>query len=88
MGFGGAASSMITSLKNNKRVKSTTFKKMKEFKKVKYSDVHFNKKATPQQLKKIREKLKLENKKNLLRKVILFAIFFCILIYFIKFYKY
>ena len=32
MGFGGSAAAMITSLKNNKRTRVSTFKKMKDFK--------------------------------------------------------
>lgn len=66
MGFGGSVSAMITSLKNNKRSRVSTFDKLKKYENVKYKDGgKIEKKATPQQLKEIRERIKKENKKNL-----------------------
>ena len=53
---------MVTSLKNNKRTRVSTFKKMKDFKEGKNIQVSFDKSATPHQLKNIREKLQKENK--------------------------
>ena len=88
MGFGGSASAMIASMKNNKRNRSSTFKKMKEFEEVKYSELHFKNKATPKQLRKIREVIQFENKKRFRRKVIFFSLFFLIILYFVGFYKF
>jgi len=65
MGFGGSVSAMITSLKNNKRPRVSTFKKLRGYENVKYKEGRIEKKATPQQLKEIREKLQKENKRNL-----------------------
>ncbi len=36
MGFGGSVSAMITGLKNNKRPRVSTFKKLKGYENVKY----------------------------------------------------
>ena len=65
MSFGGAVSAMITSLKNNKRDRVSTFEKMKSFKEGKNIQIHFDKKATPHQLKIIREKLQEENNEQI-----------------------
>jgi len=64
MGFGGSVSAMISSLKNNKRSRVRTFDKLKKYENVKYKEGKIEKKATPQQLKEIRERLQKENKKN------------------------
>ena len=88
MSFGGAVSGMITSLKNNKRSRSDTFKKMKNFEGVHYNEIHFDKKATPQQLEKIKAKIKKENRDLFLKRAIILGIFFLLIVYFIGFYKY
>ena len=88
MGFGGSAAAMVTSMKNNKRSKSTTFKDMKSYKKVTYSKLNFHKKATPRQLQKIREELQAKNKKDFVRKLIVIILFLTALIYFVGFYKF
>jgi len=36
MGFGGSVGAMLTSLKNNKRTRVSTFKKLKDYKNVNY----------------------------------------------------
>ena len=66
MGFGGSVSAMVSSLKNNKRSRVSTFSKLKRYENVKYKNGRIEKKATPQQLKEIRERLQKENKKALL----------------------
>ncbi|MCF6349083.1 MAG: hypothetical protein L3J20_12410 [Flavobacteriaceae bacterium] len=65
MGFGGSVSAMITSLKNNKRSRVSMFDKLKKYENVKYKDGgKIEKKATPQQLKAIRERIQKENKRT------------------------
>ena len=67
----GSIAAMVTSLKNNKRERVSTFKKMKDFKEGKNIQVSFDKSATPHQLKNIREKLQKENKQILKRNIII-----------------
>lgn len=58
MSFGGAVSAMVTALKNNKRDRKSALKKLKDIG-VEYSgktELHFENKASPMELKKIREK--------------------------------
>ena len=64
MSFGGAVSAMQTSLKNNKRSRVSTFKKIKDYQNVPYKKGTIDKTASPQLLKEIREKIQKENKKN------------------------
>ena len=64
MSFGGAVSAMVTSLKNNKRPRVSAFKRLKGYENVKYKKGKIEKKATPQQLKEIRERIQKENKKE------------------------
>ena len=90
MGFGGSVSGMLTALKNNKRERKSALKRLKESP-VEYSDeggeLHFEKEATPAQLRKIREDLKRENKKVLIRKLVIIGIILLLIIYFIGFAK-
>ena len=79
---------MVTSLKNNKRTRVSTFKKMKDFKEGKNIQVSFDKSATPHQLKNIREKLQKENKKILKRNSIILISIMILLIYMIGFVKF
>ncbi len=88
MGFGGSAAAMITSLKNNKRTRVSTFQKMKDFKEGKNIQVSFDKKATTQQLKRIREKLQSENRKKLKRVLLISGSILIIVIYIIGFVKF
>lgn len=61
MSFGGSVSAMIASLKANKRSRVSTFDKIKNYKKSKKSELHFDNKASPFELKKIKEKILREN---------------------------
>jgi len=61
-GLSGHASSMITSLKNNLRRKNLEHFKSSE-KNIAYTKIEFENKATPEQLKEIRERLQKENTK-------------------------
>ena len=83
-----SAAAMISTLKNNKRTRVSTFKKMKDFKEGKNIQVSFENKATPHQLKNIREKLQSENSKKLIKNVIIFAVLFILIIYVIGFVKF
>ena len=71
---------MIVSLKANKRNRISTFDKIKSYKKSKKSVLHFDKKATPFQLKKIRNKIIKENETIFRRKVIVLLILISILL--------
>jgi len=66
MSFGGSVSAMVTTLKNNKRSRVSTFKKMKNYQNVKCKKGTIDKKASPQLLKEIQK----ENKKNKLIAII------------------
>lgn len=79
---------MITSLKNNKRTRVSAFKKLKNYKKSNDTALYFEKKASPDQLKKIREKIKAENRKALKKNVILVLIALAITIYVVGFIKF
>ena len=85
MSFGGSVQGMVTTLKNNSSLVS---KKQKYFDLkggTKYLRKRTNfKKATPDQLKKIRELIRLENRKNLYLNHIFIRIFFLILFYVIN----
>jgi len=83
MGFGGSVSAMLASLKNNKRSRVSTFKKLKEYENISYKKGKIEKKATPQQLKEIRERLQKENKRNSTITVAVFA--FSIIVLFVLF---
>jgi Flp pilus assembly protein TadB len=80
-------SGMITSLKNNKRTRVSTFEKMKNFKEGKNIQVSFDKKSTPDRLKRIKEKLQAENKKSLSGNIIIIIVAISIIIYVIGFVK-
>ena len=79
---------MITTLKNNKRTRVSTFKKMKDFKEGKNIQVCFDRKATPHQLKSIREKLQKENDKRMKRNIIIITFLMIIIIYCVGFIKF
>lgn len=88
MSFGGAVSAMLTSLKNNKRPRVSAFEKIKGYEHTPYKKGKIEKKATPHQLKLIREKIQKENKRNTIIMVITFlALFFgfVLLFFWLKF---
>ncbi|QCX37113.1 hypothetical protein FF125_01165 [Aureibaculum algae] len=80
MSFGGAVSAMVTSLKNNKRSRVSTFEKLKDYKNIDYGEGKIDKKATPEQLKAIREKLQKENRKKRIITIVYFVVSFAIII--------
>jgi|GEM_PF-1042273 len=68
----GAVSAMITSLKNNARKRKTLYDNKDFFAKISSKKTYVtDKKATPQQLREIRFRLKHENKKKLKRNLII-----------------
>lgn len=76
MGFGGSVGAMLASLKNNKRTRPSAFKKLKE-NGVEYTnrtELHFDQKSSPAQLKAIRERIKRENRNALIKKAVLIGI--------------
>jgi len=79
MSFGGSVASMITSLKNNKRSRVSTFKKLKRYESIPYKEGVFDKKATPEQLKAIREKLQKENRRSYIIQIVFIVLFFILL---------
>lgn len=81
-------SHMIASLKHNKRTPISAFEKIKNFKEGINIQVSFDKTATPNQLKKIREKLQAQNKAKKRRNVIIFSSLLLIVIYVIGFVKF
>ena len=82
MGFGGSVAAMIATMKNNKRNRVSTFDKIKDYKKSNKSKVYFDKKASPLDLKKIRDKIQKENELVFRKKVLflLTSIFIIILL--------
>jgi len=81
-------SAMASSLKSNKRSRPRAFERLKNLGKGSYNKVYFDKKATPKQLKDIREKAICESKIMLLKKIAYLAIFFLIAVYVIGFVKF
>ncbi len=88
MSFGGAVSAMITSLNNNKRTRVSTFDKIKNNTSKSKIKLHFKNEATSEELLKIKEKIRLENRKSFRKNLILFGILLLIVIYFIGFVKF
>ena len=84
----GVVSAMKTTLKNNKRGRKSAFKKLKDNPtEHEPGKLHFENKATQAELEKIREKVKRENKRIMIRNVTIIAVIMIILIYFIGFAK-
>ena len=81
MSFGGAVSAMITSLKNNKRKRVSAFEKLERFQKENNDKLYFKKSASKKELAQIKIRLQKENKTRLVKKSILYFLFFSGLIY-------
>ena len=85
-GVGGAVSAMKNTLKNNKRERKSAFDKLKKHpSEHPEGELHFEKTATQAQLQKIREDVKRENRKAMIRNVSIILAIMLILIYFIGF---
>ncbi|MFY0602887.1 MAG: hypothetical protein JXQ93_02985 [Flavobacteriaceae bacterium] len=90
MSFGGSVGAMISSIKNNKRTRPSAFKKLKESG-VEYTirtELHFDKKSSPEKLRRIKEKIKKEQQVAFRKKVILFSLVLVIFILVISFVKF
>ncbi len=90
MSFGGAVSAMVTALKNNKRDRKSALKKLKDSG-VEYSgktELHFENQASPAELEKIRQRVKEENRKIVIRNMIIMVVLMAIAIFFIGFVKF
>jgi len=85
MNGAGFITQMISTINNNKRSRTSTFEKLKDFKKTKKSKLHFDKKASPQELKRIRDKIIRENELAFRRKIILISILLIIIIVYLIF---
>jgi hypothetical protein len=89
MSAGGSISAMISSIKNNKRTRKSTFEKLgKEGRYSRKTKVHFKQNATKSQLREIRERLISQNKITFLKKIIIIFVLLVITIYFIGFAKF
>ncbi|MDP5092445.1 MAG: hypothetical protein NWQ17_04005 [Polaribacter sp.] len=84
----GFVAHIFDSIKSDKRNRSSTYEKIKNFKKGNNIQVFFKKKATESQLTRIREKIQEENKKALKKNIILITILILLLIYVIGFVKF
>ncbi|MGG8496652.1 hypothetical protein ACQY1Q_09560 [Tenacibaculum sp. TC6] len=85
VGFGGAVSAMITSLKNNKRERKNIFDTLDDRQTKHSGKLYFKQKATPEQLNEIRLKLKRENNINFLLNSALFIITLSLILFLIGF---
>ncbi|WP_282021188.1 hypothetical protein [Tenacibaculum aiptasiae] len=85
MSFGGAVSAMITSLKNNKRNRVSTFEKIEGYETDSNTKLHFDKSASQQQLNQIKNKIQKENQLALIKRIIFFILFLATLTYLIYF---
>lgn len=74
MGFGGATSAMITSLKNNNRNRKSTFNKLEKHLNTNNDSLYFENTSTQKELEKIKERIIKRNKKSLLIKATLLTI--------------
>lgn len=88
MSFAGAVSAMITSLKNNKRTRISTFDKIKNNTAKSKIKLYFENKATSEELLKIKEKIRLENKKTFRQNLVIIGVLMLVAIYVIGFVKF
>ena len=69
MSGGGFMSGMQTSLKNNQRKKKRLFDTLEGYVKTPKDKIIIDKKATPEQLQGIGERIRLENKKSFIKTI-------------------
>jgi len=90
MGFGGSVLAMITSLKNNKRSRTSMFEKEILENKGNYGDFIDHKKMSSQELKKFRATLIAKRQKEQKKLLILFTsimiLVFAVVVYFLFFF--
>ncbi len=90
MSFGGAVSAMLTSLKNNKRSRTSTFEKIERYgSNSKKSDkLFFRNKATSEEISRIGEEIRRENKRVFLLRILLITVFCMVVLFAIGFVKF
>jgi len=90
MSFGGSVLAMITSLKNNKRSRTSIFEKEILENKSNYSDFVDHKKMSPQELQKFRSALVAKRQKEQKKLLIIFTsiivLVFAVVVYFLFFF--
>ena len=82
MSFGGAVSAMITSLKNNKRSRKSTFEMLERTGSINNQSqkLVFENEASSAQLLEIKKKTQLENRKTFINNAIIFTVSLALLI--------
>ena len=85
MSGGGFMSSMQTSLKNNQRKKKRLFDTLEHYVKTSNDPIKIDKKATPEQLNRIREKICKENREKLIKTIFYTSVVVVILFILFKF---
>ena len=79
----GSISAMIASLKANKRTRVSTFDKIKGYNKSDKSELYFDKKASPIELKKIKKRVQKKNDASSKRKIVILIISIIVLLTFL-----
>lgn len=87
MSFGGSVGAMLASIKNNKRKRPSVFEKLENYSESN-DKLYFDKTATKEELKKIREKFEKENNRISVRNGFIYITILTILIYFLAFHDY
>lgn len=88
MSFASSAFAMIASLDFNRRNRSSALQKMDKLIKGKYKKGKILKKATPEQLKTIRERIRKEQRSLFLKRAILFIVSLGLWCYFLLFHQF
>ena len=81
MSFGGSVSSMIASLKNNKRKRKSAFEKLEKYQKESSDALHFENTATSEDLEKIRTDILKYKKRKFIINATLFVVVAVLLYY-------
>ena len=85
MSGGGFMSHMQTSLKNNRRKKKRLFDTLERYVKTSKDPIKIDKKATPEQLNRIREQIRKENKEKFIKTIFYTIVASIILLILFKF---
>ena len=85
MSFGGAVSSMITSIKNNKRNRKSTFEKLESYQKDDNDSLHFTKNVTESELEEIKFRVRKEKRSSLIKNIVFLIIAFLFLYFLVGF---
>ena len=85
MSFGGAVSSMVTSIKNNKRNRKSTFEKLESYQKDDNDSLHFTKNVTESELEEIKFRVRKEKRSSLIKNILFLIIAFLFLYFLVGF---